>query len=80
MNAEVNKTIVILGGIIILLCMVGTFFFGRATVKQVDSVETRIERDTIVVHDTIREYFPREVSSKHIRTDNAYLRLALGMP
>jgi hypothetical protein len=32
------------------------------------------------VRDTLREYFPREVSHKHFRTENAYLRLALGMP
>lgn len=69
MNAEVNKTIVILGGIIILLGMVGTFFFGRATVKQVDSVETRIERDTVIVRDTIREYYPHEVVRTIVRTE-----------
>lgn len=45
-----------------------------------DIVRTEVERDTIVVRDTIREYFPREVSSKHIRTENTSLRLALGMP
>lgn len=65
--------------IIVVLLMVGSFFFGRATIKDTTTASTKIERDTIVVRDTIREYFPREVSSKHIRTKNAYLRLALGM-
>lgn len=74
-----NKLTVILALIIFVGCVVGAFFFGRAT-KRVDTISTTIERDTIVVRDTLREYFPREVSSKHIRTGNAYLRLALGMP
>ena len=69
MNATVNKTIAILGGIIILLGMVGTFFFGRATVKQVDNVETRIVRDTVVVRDTIREFYPQEVDRIIVRTE-----------
>lgn len=74
-----QKLIVYLGGIVVTLCLVGAFFLGRAT-KRVDTISTTIERDTIVVRDTLREYFPHEVSSKHIRTENAYLRLALGMP
>lgn len=74
-----HKVIIYLGGIAITLCLVGAFFLGRAT-KRVDPISTTIERDTIVVRDTIREYFPREVSRSHIRTGNAYLRLALGMP
>lgn len=74
-----HKVTIYLGGIVITLCLVGAFFLGRAT-KRVDTISTTIERDTIVVRDTLREYFPREVSSKHIQTENAYLRLALGMP
>ena len=75
-----NKLTVILALIIFVGCVVGVFFFGRASVKDTPIVSTKIERDTIIVRDTIREYFPREVSRSHIRTDNAYLRLALGMP
>lgn len=74
-----HKVIIYLGGIVITLCLVGAFFLGRAT-KRVDTISTTIERDTIVVRDTIREYFPQKVSHKHVRTDNAYLRLTLGMP
>ena len=68
-----------MGSIVVLGLMVGAFFFGRAT-KGTSIVSTTIERDTIIVRDTLREYFPREVSSKHMRTENAFLRLALGMP
>lgn len=68
MSAEANKVIAILGGIIILLGMVGTFFFGRSTMK-VEDVGTRIERDTIIVRDTIREYYPREVVKTIVRTE-----------
>ena len=62
MSATANKVIAILGGI------VGAFFFGRAT-KRVDDVGMRIERDTIVVRDTIREYYPREVVKTIVRTE-----------
>ena len=68
MSAEVNKVIAILGGIVVLALVVGAFFFGRAT-KRVDEVGTRIERDTIVVRDTIREYYPREVVKTIVRTE-----------
>ena len=60
MDAVVNKTIAILGGIVVLALVVGAFFFGRAT-KRVDDVGIRIERDTFVVRDTIREYYKMEV-------------------
>ena len=75
-----NKVIAILASIIFVGCVVGSFFFGRATIKDTTIVSTKIERDTIIVRDTLREYFPREVSSKHIRTENAFLRLSLRMP
>lgn len=74
-----NKVIAILCGIIFVGSIVGAFFFGRASAKDTTIVSTKIERDTIIVRDTLREYFPREVSRSHIRTDNAYLRLSLGM-
>ena len=75
-----NKLIAILFGIIFVGCVVGSFFFGRASVKDTTIVSTKIERDTIIVRDTFREYFPREVSSKRIRTENTSLRLSLSMP
>ena len=68
MSAEVNKVLAILGGIVVLALVVGAFFFGRAT-KRVDEVGTRIERDTIVVRDTIREYYPQEVVRTIVRTE-----------
>ena len=78
MSAEVNKVIAILGGIVVFALMVGSFFFGRAT-KVVEEEDTRIERDTIVVRDTIREYYPQEVSSRYNRTDYRYMRIAQGI-
>ena len=68
MSAEVNKVLAILGGIVVLALMVGSFFFGRAT-KVVEEVDTHIERDTIIVRDTIREYYPQEVVRTIVRTE-----------
>ena len=68
MSAEVNKVIAILGGIVVLALVVGAFFFGRSTMK-VEDVGTRIERDTIIVRDTIRRYYPKEVERVVIRTE-----------
>ena len=68
MSAEVNKVIAILGGIVVLALVVGAFFFGRSTMK-VEDVGTRIERDTIIVRDTIRQYYPKEVERVVIRTE-----------
>ena len=58
----------ILGGIVVLALMVGSFFFGRAT-KDTSIVSTKIERDTIIVRDTIREYYPQEVVRTIVRTE-----------
>lgn len=68
MSAEVNKVIAILGGIVVLALVVGAFFFGRSTMK-IENVDTRIERDTVIVRDTIREYYPREVVKTIVRTE-----------
>lgn len=68
MSAEVNKVLAILGGIVVLALMVGSFFFGRAT-KDTSIVSTKIERDTIIVRDTIREYYPQEVVRTIVRTE-----------
>lgn len=55
-----NKLIAILAIIVLGCALFGAFFFGRATVKT--SVSTTTERDTVVVHDTIRDYYPRVFS------------------
>ena len=68
MSAKANKLIAILFGIIFVGCVVGSFFFGRAT-KRTDIVRTDIERDTIVVRDTIRQYYPKEVERVVVRTE-----------
>ncbi|MBO7263586.1 MAG: hypothetical protein J6U93_03575 [Alistipes sp.] len=64
----VNKLIAILFGIIFVGCAVGAFFFGRATART-DIVRTEVERDTIVVRDTISEYYPQEVERVVVRTE-----------
>ena len=64
-----NKLIAILFGIIFVGCVVGSFFFGRASVKDTTIVSTKIERDTIIVRDTIRQYYPKEVERVIVRTE-----------
>ena len=64
-----NKLIAILASIIFAGCVVGSFFFGRATIKDTTIVSTKIERDTIIVRDTIRQYYPKEVERVVIRTE-----------
>lgn len=68
MTSVTNKIIAILGGVVVLALMVGSFFFGRAT-KDTSIVSTKIERDTIIVRDTIREYYPQEVVRTIVRTE-----------
>lgn len=68
MSAEVNKVIAILGGIVVLALVVGAFFFGRAT-KDTSIVSTTIGRDTIIVRDTLREYYPKEVVRDVVRVE-----------
>lgn len=63
-----NKLIAILALIIFIGCVVGAFFFGRATTRT-DIVRAEIERDTIIVRDTIREYYPQEVERVVVRTE-----------
>lgn len=63
-----NKLIAILALIIFIGCVVGAFFFGRSTMRT-DIVRTEVERDTIVVRDTIREYYPQEVERVVVRTE-----------
>lgn len=58
----------ILALIIFVGCVVGAFFFGRSTMRT-DIVRTEVERDTIVVRDTIREYYPQEVERVVVKTE-----------
>lgn len=64
-----NKLTVILALIIFVGCVVGSFFFGRASVKGTTIVSAKIERDTIIVRDTIRQYYPKEVERVVVRTE-----------
>lgn len=67
-GAMTNKLIAILALVIFIGCVIGAFFFGRAT-NRTDIVRTEVERDTIVVRDTIREYYPQEVERVVVRTE-----------
>lgn len=63
-----NKLIAILALIIFVGGCVGSFFFGRATTRT-DIVRTEVERDTIVVRDTIVQYYPQEVERVVVKTE-----------
>lgn len=63
-----QKVIVILALIIFVGCVVGAFFFGRSTTRT-DIVRNEVERDTIIVRDTIRQYYPQEVERVVVRTE-----------
>lgn len=67
-----NRVIAILAAIIFVGGCIGSFFFGRAT-KSTSIVSTEIERDTIVVRDTLRENYPVEVEREVVRTEYKYL-------
>lgn len=67
-----NKTIAILAVIIFVGGCVGSFFFGRAT-KSTSIVSAEVERDTIVVRDTLRESYPVEVQREVVRAEYKYL-------
>ena len=63
-----NNLTTILALIVFVGSVVGAFFFGRAT-NRTDIVRTEVDRDTIVVRDTIREYYPQEVVRTVVRTE-----------
>lgn len=68
-----KKVILILALIIFVGGCVGSFFFGRATIKDTTIVSTKIERDTIIKRDTIRLSYPVEVEREVVRTEYKYL-------
>lgn len=51
---------------------IGSFFFGRAT-KTTSIVSAEVERDTIIVRDTLRESYPVEVQREVVRKEYKYL-------
>lgn len=61
-----KKVILIFALIIFVGCVVGSFFFGRATIKDTTIVSTKIERDTIIIRDTVRESYPAAVDKKKV--------------
>lgn len=61
-----NKVIAILAGVVFVLAVVGAFFLGRAT-KTLEPLETKVERDTVIVRDTVRERYPEPVGEERPR-------------
>ena len=60
-----NKVIAILAGVVFILAVVGAFFLGRAT-KTLEPLEKKVERDTVIVRDTVRESYPAAVDKKKV--------------
>ena len=50
----------IYGAVILLLLLVGSFFFGRATTAR----DAEVKRDTVYKYDTITKWLPQPTSSK----------------
>lgn len=67
-----NKVIAILAGVVFILAVVGAFFLGRAT-KTLEPLGRKVERDTIVVRDTVRERYPEPVVEYRTRIE--YVRV-----
>ena len=67
-----KKVILIFALIIFVGGCVGSFFFGRAT-KDTSFVSTKVQRDTIIVRDTLRESYPVEVEREVVRTEYKHL-------
>ncbi|MBR2429800.1 MAG: hypothetical protein IKB15_07515 [Alistipes sp.] len=61
-----NRLITVLVAIIFVGAVVGSFFFGRTTVKDTHAPTTKIERDTIIIRDTVRESYPAAVDKKKV--------------
>lgn len=59
--------------VIFIGAVIGAFFLGRATVKVEPTGTTNIERDTVVVRDTITERYPMEVVREVVRTEYKHL-------
>ena len=67
-SSDMRNLTTILALIIFAGCVVGAFFFGMASVD-IPEISTNIERDTIVVRDTIREFYPQEVERVVVKTE-----------
>lgn len=61
-----NKVVWILIALAFILSVIGSFFFGRATIKDTTIVSTKKERDTIIIRDTVRESYPAAVDKKKV--------------
>lgn len=63
-----NRIIAMLALVIFVGACIGSFFLGRASVTP-EPIGVQIERDTIIVRDTIRESYPQYITQAIVRTE-----------
>lgn len=63
-----NRIIAICALVVFVGACIGSFFLGRASVKP-EPIGVQIERDTIIVRDTIRESYPQYITQTIVRTE-----------
>lgn len=63
-----NKIIALLALIIFVGACIGSFFLGRVSVTP-EPIGVQIERDTIIVRDTIVESYPQYITQTIVRTE-----------
>ena len=63
-----DRLIAMLALVIFVGACIGSFFLGRASVTP-EPIGVQIERDTIIVRDTIRESYPEYITQTIVRTE-----------
>lgn len=64
-DAMINALVIIA----ITSACIGSFILGRASVRHTSDEQPLVMRDTIVVRDTLRVYYPQEVVRTVVRTE-----------
>lgn len=62
-----RRIIAILALVIFIGACVGSFCLGRAT-KRAEPITVEVERDTVIIRDTITEYYPKYITQWRTRT------------
>lgn len=62
-----RRVIAVLALIIFIGACVGSFCLGRAT-KRAEPIAAEVERDTVIIRDTITEYYPEYITQWRTRT------------
>lgn len=66
-----NKTHIIAAIVGLVVGLLVGFFVGKGVYNK--PIETKIERDTVTVTDTIPQYYPKPVEVEKVRTEYRYL-------